>query len=79
MLAARLTTVRGEHRQEEERMSKFRFTKSSYSEPSGECVEVACNVPRIVAIRDSKDPGGPVLTVSPGAWGDFQASLLRYR
>ncbi|MEW9509721.1 MULTISPECIES: DUF397 domain-containing protein [Streptomyces] len=58
-------------------MSKFRFKKSSYSEPNGECVEVARNVPRTVAVRDSKDPSGSVLTVSPVAWGAFQATLLR--
>ncbi len=46
-------------------MSEFRFKKSSYSEPNGECVEVARNVPRTVAVRDSKDPSGSVLTVSP--------------
>ncbi|MFE7457679.1 DUF397 domain-containing protein [Streptomyces sp. NPDC057554] len=57
-------------------MSKFRFKKSSYSEPTGECVEVARNVPRIVAVRDSKDPSGPVLIVSAVAWGAFQATLL---
>ncbi|RBL85539.1 DUF397 domain-containing protein, partial [Streptomyces cavourensis] len=48
-------------------MSKFRFKKSSYSEPNGECVEVARNMPRTVAVRDSTRPGGPVVTVAPAA------------
>ncbi|NVI86940.1 DUF397 domain-containing protein [Actinomadura sp. BRA 177] len=32
------------------------------------CVEVALNVPGVVRIRDSVDPDGPVLVVSPSAW-----------
>lgn len=37
----------------------------------GDCVEVADNLPGIVAVRDSKDPDGPVLTFTPRAWRDF--------
>ncbi|MEU9952331.1 DUF397 domain-containing protein [Streptomyces sp. NPDC047939] len=45
--------------------------KSSYSTGNGgECVEVAAAVAR-VHIRDSKQTGGPVLTVGPGAWTGF--------
>ncbi|MET8041788.1 DUF397 domain-containing protein [Micromonospora sp. NPDC005215] len=40
----------------------------------GECVEVADNLPGIVAIRDSKDPHGPALTFSPTAWVSFVQS-----
>ncbi|RST20849.1 DUF397 domain-containing protein [Streptomyces sp. WAC04770] len=58
-------------------MSKFRFKKSSYSEPNGECVEVARNMPRTVAVRDSTRPGGPVVTLAPAAWGAFTADLRR--
>ena len=32
------------------------------------CVEVALNVPGVVGVRDSVDPDGPVLAVSPSAW-----------
>ncbi|MFJ9260692.1 DUF397 domain-containing protein [Streptomyces bacillaris] len=58
-------------------MSEFRFKKSSYSEPNGECVEVARNIPRTVALRDSTRPGGPVVTLAPDAWGAFTADLRR--
>ncbi|MDG4837164.1 DUF397 domain-containing protein [Micromonospora sp. WMMD967] len=37
----------------------------------GECVEVASNLPGIVAVRDSKDPHGPALTFTPAAWATF--------
>ncbi|AEW95750.1 MULTISPECIES: DUF397 domain-containing protein [Streptomycetaceae] len=45
--------------------------KSSYSGGSGtECVEAAV-LTEGMAVRDSKDPEGPVLTFAPGAWADF--------
>ncbi|GAA2190083.1 DUF397 domain-containing protein [Micromonospora lupini] len=37
----------------------------------GACVEVADNLPGLVAVRDSKDPTGPALTFSPAAWTRF--------
>jgi hypothetical protein len=44
-----------------------RWRKSSYSgNGGGNCVEVARNIPHVVAVRDSKDPYGPVLTLTPG-------------
>ena len=43
------------------------WRKSSFSGGSGgNCVEVAGNLPGVIAVRDSKDPGGPVL-LYPGA------------
>lgn len=45
--------------------------KSSYSTGNGgECVEVAAGGAEIF-VRDSKDAGGPVLTLAPEAWGRF--------
>jgi hypothetical protein len=37
----------------------------------GDCVEVALNLPGVVAVRDSKDPAGPVLTFNRDAWRSF--------
>jgi len=45
----------------------------------GNCVEVAGNVPGVVAVRDSKDPDGPVLVVAPAAWAAFAAHATTYR
>lgn len=37
----------------------------------GACVEVATNLADVVAVRDSKDERGAVLTFAPGAWTRF--------
>ena len=49
--------------------------KSSYSGGGGQnCVEIAV-MPGSVAIRDSKDPNGPVYVVSPGAFRDLVSRI----
>ena len=53
-------------------LSRAAWQKSSYSGGNGgQCVEVARNLPDVVAVRDSKDPGGPSLIVTPGEWQAF--------
>ena len=47
-----------------DRLSCAEWRKSSYSSQSGNCVEVARNLPGLVAVRDSKEPGGARLVVS---------------
>jgi Domain of unknown function (DUF397) len=47
------------------------WRKSSYSNNGGACVEVATNLPELVAVRDSKDPDGRSLSFSPGEWRTF--------
>lgn len=51
------------------------WRKSSLSDGGNGCVEVATNLPGLVAVRDSKDPSGPVLTFSPTAWSDFLTGI----
>jgi hypothetical protein len=53
-----------------------RWRKASYSgNGGGSCVEVARNLAHVVAVRDSKDPHGPVLTVEAAGWRDFIADV----
>ncbi|MCX5081965.1 DUF397 domain-containing protein [Streptomyces sp. NBC_00401] len=52
-------------------MSAFEFAKSTYSSGNGECVEVAANLPGIVAVRDSKDLLHPHICVGSLAWSRF--------
>jgi uncharacterized protein DUF397 len=48
------------------------WRKSSYSgNNGGNCVEVAANLPGVVAIRDSKDPDGGVLVFATPEWRAF--------
>jgi hypothetical protein len=56
-------------------LSRAEWRKSSYSSQSGNCVEVARNLPRLVAVRDSKDPYGSRLVVSMSAWQVFMTKV----
>ncbi|HEY1919770.1 MAG TPA: DUF397 domain-containing protein [Streptosporangiaceae bacterium] len=47
------------------------WRKSTYSGTQGNCVEVATNLPGIVAVRDSKGPDRAVLTFEPATWRAF--------
>ncbi|XTZ16322.1 DUF397 domain-containing protein [Micromonospora echinospora] len=54
------------------------WRKSSRSNDQGLCVEVADNMVDalgVVGVRDSKDPAGPTLAVSPPGWSAFVAAL----
>ena len=52
-------------------LSHATWRKSTYSSSSGQnCVEVATNLPGMVAIRDSKDPRRPIVAcISRGLAG----------
>ena len=51
------------------------WRKSRRSNGQANCVEVAGNVPGVVAVRDSKDRTGPALAFPPGAWQAFAAGV----
>jgi hypothetical protein len=51
-----------------------RWRKSSRSNTSGNCVEVAA-AGGMVAVRDSKDPAGPVLGFPAAGWQSFVDGL----
>ena len=52
------------------------WRKSSYSASNGgDCVEVAAAPPAAIAVRDSKDPGGPKLIFTPAAWAAFTEQI----
>ncbi|MER7397022.1 DUF397 domain-containing protein [Streptomyces sp. NPDC000151] len=50
---------------------QYIWRKSSHSAET-ECVEVA-ETPHLIAIRDSKDPDGPAIAVTPAAFAAFIA------
>ncbi|MEW2453521.1 DUF397 domain-containing protein [Streptomyces albus] len=57
--------------QEAARLHELSWHKSSYSgSGGGDCVEVA-QTPEMVHVRDSKEQGGPILSVPHGRWAEF--------
>ncbi|MGI5166524.1 DUF397 domain-containing protein [Spirillospora sp. CA-253888] len=56
-------------------LSGERWTKSGHSGGGQDCVEVARALPEAVAVRDSKDPRGPVLLLGADAWRALTARL----
>lgn len=52
----------------------FNWRKASYSNGSGDCVEVG-NAAPVVLVRDTKDRDGGTLAFSAEAWREFAAGL----
>ncbi|MEV4679188.1 DUF397 domain-containing protein [Streptomyces kurssanovii] len=53
----------------------YDWRKSSHSgSEGGQCIEVATH-PATIHVRDSKNPGGPSLTLDPAAWAAFVSDL----
>ncbi len=50
------------------------WRKSTYSSNQGQCVEVA-TLGTGTAVRDSKNPTGPVLTFTTAEWAAFTAEV----
>ncbi len=53
------------------RLAHAHWRTSTYSGPSGDCVEVAGFADGGWAVRDSKNPTGPALVVTSSAWAAF--------
>ncbi|MCC2267489.1 DUF397 domain-containing protein [Streptomyces sp. CT1-17] len=54
------------------------WRKSSYSnQDGGACLEVAPNLPSLVPVRDSKDPGRGALLFASPAWAAFVDGVRR--
>jgi len=59
-------------------MEHLRWRKSRYSSgQGGNCVEIAELPDGGAAVRDSKDPTGPVLTVPLAQWAAFVGAISR--
>jgi hypothetical protein len=56
-------------------LRRAQWRVSSFSANGSTCVEVARNLPGIVAVRDSKDRLGPALVFTPDEWRMFVALL----
>lgn len=55
--------------------SPLTWRKSSLSGSGDNCIEVAALPTGGQAVRDSKDPGGPVLKFTPGEWTTFISGI----
>ncbi|WP_433515498.1 DUF397 domain-containing protein [Nonomuraea sp. CA-143628] len=58
----------------EGRTRRAEWFKATFSDNGGGCVEVAMGE-NVVAVRDSKDPEGPVLYFSGEEWGAFLSGV----
>jgi hypothetical protein len=54
--------------------TRVTWRKSTRSNGSGDCVEVA-DLGGVVGVRDSKDHDGPVLVFAPVPWSNFLSCL----
>jgi hypothetical protein len=56
-------------------LRRAEWRTSTFSGGNGSCVEVASNLPGIIAVRDSKDRQGPALVFTPDEWNAFLAGV----
>lgn len=57
-------------------LTQAQWRKSSLSANGSDCVEIAF-VDDMIAVRDSKNPTGAVLTFTPGEWNAFLGGVKR--
>jgi hypothetical protein len=68
-----------QHPAQHQDLSSAEWRKSSFSGANNNCVEIAGNLPGIVAIRDSKNPDGPALIITRSRWTAFTAAVKAAR
>jgi hypothetical protein len=56
-------------------LRRAEWRTSTFSGGNGSCVEVASNLPGIIAVRDSKDRQGPALVFTPDEWTALLAGI----
>ena len=56
-------------------LSRAIWRKASLSNHNGGCVEIAANIPGVVAVRDSKRPDAGAHVVEPAAFTEFLADV----
>jgi hypothetical protein len=54
-------------------LSRAVWRKSTFSSQNGGCVEIAANLPGVIAIRDSKRPDGGAHVISGAVFAAFLA------
>jgi hypothetical protein len=53
---------------------RISFRKSTHS-VTGECIEAGSQSSRLMAVRDSKDAGGPQISISSADWRGFVSRI----
>lgn len=56
-------------------LSQATWRKASRSQNNGGCVEIAANLPEVIAVRDSKRPEGGAHVVDRAAFSAFLADV----
>ena len=60
-------------------LHRAQWRTSTHSGQNGSCIQVAGNLPGIVAVRDSKNPEGPELIFASDQWQRFATSIKARR
>jgi Domain of unknown function (DUF397) len=56
-------------------LARAQWVKSRHSANGGNCVEIARGLPATIAVRDSKNPAGPILTLTLRQWRELTSRI----